>query len=35
MSGFIYKFGVRIKEFGERHNMSWFIRLGLWIRERV
>jgi hypothetical protein len=35
MRGFIYRTAVRIKEFGERHIISWFVRLGLWIRELV
>jgi hypothetical protein len=35
MSGFIYRRTVAIKEFGERHNLSRLIRLGLWMRERV
>jgi hypothetical protein len=35
MRGFIYRMAVGIKEFGERHIISWLIRLGLWIRERV
>jgi hypothetical protein len=35
MSGFIYRRAVALKEFGERHNLAVFIRLGLWIRERV
>jgi hypothetical protein len=35
MAGFIYRRAVAIREFGERHNLPWLVRLGLWIRERV
>jgi hypothetical protein len=35
MHGFILRTAVGIKEFGERHNLPWLIRLGLWIRQRV
>jgi hypothetical protein len=35
MMGFIYRMAVGFKELGERHNLSWLIRLGLSIREQV
>jgi hypothetical protein len=35
MYGFIYRTAVRLKDFGERHNLPALIRLGLWMRDRV
>jgi hypothetical protein len=35
MRGFIYRLGVRFKDFGERHKLPWLVRLGLWIKGRV
>jgi hypothetical protein len=35
MAGFMYRTAVAVKDFGERHNMAWIIRLGLAIRELV
>jgi hypothetical protein len=35
MAGFMYRTAVAVKDFGERHNMAWIIRLGLWIRDRA
>jgi hypothetical protein len=33
MKGFMYRMAIRFKEFGERHNLSYLIRLGLTIRN--
>jgi hypothetical protein len=35
MTGFVYRRAVALKEFGERHNLSWCIRLGLALRNWV
>jgi hypothetical protein len=35
MSGFLYRGAVALKDFGERHDMPLFIRLGRWLRRRV
>jgi hypothetical protein len=35
MIGFLYRVAVGLKEFGERHNMSRLIRLGLWLRDQL
>ncbi|MDR1175354.1 MAG: hypothetical protein LBK83_07800 [Treponema sp.] len=35
MIGLFYRTAVRIRDFGERHNLPALIGLGLWIRERV
>jgi hypothetical protein len=35
MIGFLYRWAIALKEFGERHKMPWLIRLGLAIRESV
>ena len=35
MFGFMYRRAVALKEFGERHNLPWLIRLGLAIKDRV
>jgi hypothetical protein len=35
MIGCMYRTAVRIKEFGERHNLPALIGLGLWIKDRI
>lgn len=35
MAGFMYRTAIAVKDFGERHNIAWIIRLGLAIREWV
>ena len=35
MIGFMYRTAIRFKDFGERHNLPWFIRLGLAIQGWV
>jgi hypothetical protein len=35
IAGIFYRTAVRIKEFGERHNLPWLIRLGLAIRNAL
>jgi len=33
MRGIVYRFGMRLKDAGERAGWAWLIRLGLKIRE--
>jgi hypothetical protein len=33
MGGFVFRTGVRLKDFGERHGLGWLVRLGLAVRE--
>jgi hypothetical protein len=35
MGGFIFRIGVRLKDWGEQWECGWLIRLGLNIREAV
>jgi hypothetical protein len=35
MGGFLFRFGVRLKDKGEQWKCDWLIRLGLRIREAV
>jgi hypothetical protein len=35
MRGFLYRWAIRLKDFGERHNLGVFIWLGLAIRARL
>ena len=35
MTGFIYRRAIDLKNFGERHNVGLFIRLGLSLRDWV
>jgi hypothetical protein len=35
MGGFVFRFGVRLKDWGERLKWVWLIGLGLKIREVV
>jgi hypothetical protein len=35
MFGFIYRRAVALKDFGERHGISVFIRIGLAVREKT
>jgi len=35
MVGFIYRRAIALKDFGERHNIGFCIRLGLALREWV
>jgi len=35
MGGFLFRFGVRLKDKGEQWKWVWLIRLGLRIREAV
>jgi hypothetical protein len=35
MGGFIFRLGVRLKDWGERFKWAWLIGLGLRIREWV
>jgi hypothetical protein len=35
MGGFLFRFGVRLKDKGEQWNCGWLIRFGLNIREAV
>jgi hypothetical protein len=33
--GFLYRWAIRLKDFGERHNFAVFIRIGLALKERL
>jgi hypothetical protein len=33
MGGFIFRLGVRLKDWGEQLQWAWLVRLGLKIRE--
>jgi hypothetical protein len=35
MKGFLYRLAMRLKEFGERHNLWVFINAGLALREHL
>lgn len=35
MKGFIYRLGVRVKDFGERIGCGCIVRLGLTIKDRA
>jgi hypothetical protein len=35
MKGFIYRIAIRIKEFGERHQIGFIARLGINLQERI
>jgi hypothetical protein len=33
MGGFIFRLGVRLKDWGEQLHCAWLVRLGLKVRE--
>jgi hypothetical protein len=35
MGGFVFRLGVRLKDWGERLKWNWLVRLGLGIRDFV
>jgi hypothetical protein len=35
MRGFLYRWAIRLKDFGERHNLGVFIGIRLALRERL
>jgi hypothetical protein len=35
MRGFLYRWAIRLKEFGERRRFAAFIRAGLALRARI
>jgi hypothetical protein len=35
LKGAAYRFGIWIKDIGERYRLPALIRMGLWIKERV
>jgi len=35
MSGWKYRFGIRVKELGEALGWAWLIRLGLYIKDEA
>jgi hypothetical protein len=35
MLGFLYRWAIRLKDFGERHKLVTFIRMGLALKERI
>jgi hypothetical protein len=35
MRGFLYRWAIRLKDFGERHDCAVFIKAGLALRTRL
>jgi hypothetical protein len=35
MAGFMYRTAIAVKDFGERHNLPWVIRMGLALKVKA
>ena len=35
MRGFLYRWAIRLKDFGERHNLRAFIGMGIALKARL